>query len=161
MLIRLYAIVAIFTLASFSAFAGDENKEIYVEKIIAYQRSSLAGPNSAFLKMWLEPLRKDNLDVQNETWRAFLSDVSVLVESEVLKAGEPGEVMLRTRLRELSENELRNLADFLPSPTFQRYQEALAQPVIVDAAMEGLIRRIQEVAQEISSAASARGLKVK
>lgn len=152
---------ALLALTVSSAYAVDDSKEIYIGKIIAYQRSSLAGPNSAFLKTWLEPLKRNNPNLPDETWRTFLSDVSALVESEVLKAGEPGEVMLRTRLGAFTENELRSLSEFLPSPTYQRFQEALAHPVIVDAAMERLIRRVQEVGSQISAAASSRDLKVR
>ena len=117
----------------------------------------MAGPDSALLEAFLEPIKRKNPSLPEQNWRALLADVSALVEGEVLKAGSPSEVGLRARLKVLSTEELRAVEALLRSPPYKKYQEALAHKDVADGTTEALILAIQMSGSKIVQAAKSRG----
>lgn len=160
MQIKQFLVIAILLVSGLSAHASDNVRDSNVVKIIDYLRTSLVGPDSVLLQTLVAKLKKANPDVSETNWRAFLSDVSKLVAPAVLTAGEPGAALLRSRLSELTDNDLQNLADFLPSSAFQKYQEAITQPVVMEAGLGKLFMNIQSVMEEIGNSAATHNLKI-
>lgn len=123
-----------------------------VENLIVSTREIIASSDSPVMRAALEPVRNANRAVPEAKWQEFQASVVAIMGEEFLKVGSPAYVKLKTRLQALSLEEVTEIVAMLRSPSYKKYQMALADRDISDGSMAAFMTawpRIAESAKQV------------
>jgi hypothetical protein len=152
--------ITFLTFVLLSAFATcnaqQVDKSVVIESLIASTREIIASPDSPSMRMALEPVKNANMAVPEPKWQEFQASVVAIMREEILKAGSPAYVKLKTRLQLLSVEEVVELNAMLRSPTYKKYQMALADREI----SEGTLGALMAAWSRIADSAKQSGIRI-